>query len=95
MRETQDVRLTGWNDIPIGYGAHFELRTAPIWLRVLYRTPFLDRFAYPALVRRGLGVLSPHPHWADGEQTTVTGGWRVDDDTQPGSVSPLTSQCQP
>ncbi len=77
------MRLTGWNDIPAGFNARFEVHQAPAWLRVLYRTPFLDRFAYPALVRHGLGVLIPQPGWTEDDPAAVTGGWQVDDGAEP------------
>ena len=85
------MRLTGWNDIPRGYGARFDVASAPAWLRLLYRTPFLDRFAYPVLVRRGLGLLRPHPHWREEQLAVVEGGWRLDDPGwyPPGSVAEL------
>ena len=72
------MRLDGWNVIPDGYGARFEVDDAPRWLRLLYRTPFVDRFAYPLLVKRGLGVLSPHPGRSSDRLGPVTRGWRVD-----------------
>ena len=55
------MRLDGWNHVPDGYGATFDRTGAPLWLRVLVRTPFVDRFGYPLLVRRGLGQLHAHP----------------------------------
>jgi len=58
------MRLEGWNAIQSGYGATFDVGAAPWWLRLLFQTPFVDPFAYPLLVKRGLGVLSPHPDWA-------------------------------
>jgi hypothetical protein len=83
------VRLSGWNDIPRGYGAEFELAEAPLWLRLWFQTPFIDRFAYPLVVRRGYGWLSRQP----GEETEPIGddGWRLRPDTyvQPGSVADL------
>jgi hypothetical protein len=72
------VKLTGWNDIPQGYGATFEVARAPAWLRMLYSTPFIDRFAHPLLVRRGLGVLRPSPSWPPERLGPVEGGWRVE-----------------
>ncbi len=54
-RQTAAMKLAGWNDIPWGYAARFDTASAPVWLRILYATPFLDRFAYPQLVSRGLG----------------------------------------
>jgi hypothetical protein len=55
------VRLAGWNDIPRGYGAEFDLAQAPLWLRAWFKTPLLDRFAYPVAVRRGYGWLTKQP----------------------------------
>jgi hypothetical protein len=71
------VALDGWNRIPAGYGARFDLAAAPWWLRLWAGTPFVDRFAYPRLVRRGLGELTPHPGVPDDARGPVTGGWRV------------------
>lgn len=76
--QTPAVRLAGWNDIPRGYGARFEVERAPLWLRVLFATPFVDRFAYPLLVRRGLGVLGPHPGFPVDRLGPVPDGWRVE-----------------
>jgi hypothetical protein len=76
------VRLEGWNHVPEGYGASFDVRSAPFWLRVWFRTPFLDRWAYPQLVRRGLGYLTPHPDVPPEAREDVTDGWRV----RPGPV---------
>lgn len=72
------MRLEGWNHIPDGYGARFDLPAAPRWLRVLFRTPFLDRFAYPLLVKRGHGYLQPSPHLPAREHPTQLGDWRID-----------------
>ena len=55
------MRLEGWNHVPHGYGATFDIGGAPWWLRAWFRTPFVDRFAYPVLVDRGLGWLTAHP----------------------------------
>jgi hypothetical protein len=71
--------LDGWNSIPIGYGATFDVAAAPLWLRLLFQAPFVDRFAYPLLVKRGLGMLSPHPGWPSERLGPVTAGWRVAD----------------
>ncbi|HVM19116.1 MAG TPA: hypothetical protein VM307_04080, partial [Egibacteraceae bacterium] len=54
------------------------MRSAPRWLRALFHTPFLDRFAYPLLVKRGHGYLQPSPHLADEELGSVPDGWRID-----------------
>jgi hypothetical protein len=50
----------GWNSIPDGFGARFDLRRAPLWLKLAYRTPFLDRATFPRLVDAGLGYLVPN-----------------------------------
>ncbi len=77
-RQTSAMRLAGWNDIPRGYGARFDTASAPAWLQILSATPFLDRFAYPLLVHRGLGFLTPHPGWPATKFAPVTGGWRLE-----------------
>jgi hypothetical protein len=72
------VRLEGWNHIPEGYGARFDARSAPGWLRLLFHTPFVDRFAYPLLVQRGHGYLRPSPGVHEQELGSVSPGWRID-----------------
>ena len=83
------MKLAGWNDMPKGYGARFDTASAPVWLRILHATPFLDRFAYPQLVYRGLGFLAPHPGLSAAELDPVTGSWRLEDPhyRSPGSVA--------
>jgi len=79
--------LEGWNHIPDGYGASFAVEDAPWWLRLWYRLPFLDRFAYPLLVRRGHGYLRAFPGVPDARRGPVGEGWKVreDSDVPPGS----------
>jgi hypothetical protein len=79
------VELIGWNSIPDGYGARFELKGAPWWLRVWFHTPFIDRFAYPVVVRRGFGFLGRIPGYADEQLGAVVGEWRIE---PPGCQSP-------
>ena len=74
------MRLQGWNEIPDGYGAWFDLNRAPLWLRLWFRTPFLDRFAYPVVVRRGFGHLTAHPGWSPDQLGEIGPGWRTDPD---------------
>lgn len=85
------MRLEGWNHVPRGYAAHFDVRAAPAWLRVWFRTPFLDRFAYPHLVERGFGYLTPHPGLEPADREEVSDGWRVrpPDHRSPGSQTEL------
>lgn len=86
--------LAGWKDIPDGYGAEFDLDQAPLWLRVWFRTPFVDRFAYPVAVRQGYGWLTPHPGGEPGPIGDT--GWRLrpDDYVRPGSVADLRSRSE-
>lgn len=87
-----DVKLDGWNVMPRGYGVRFDVDAAPLWLRVFFRTPFIDRFAYPLMVRRGHAYLAPFPE-SDGlrDPFPLTGGWRLEDPdyVRPGSVTRL------
>jgi hypothetical protein len=87
------MRFAGWNDIPVGYGARFDTASAPAWLRLLFHTPFVDCFAYPLLVRRGLGFLHPDAGWPEQSLGVVHAGWRLDDPDHaaPGSVAELRS----
>jgi len=55
------VRILGWSSIPDGYGAIVDTERVPRWLHLWSRTPLLDRFCYPVLVKRGLLYLIPHP----------------------------------
>jgi|GEM_PF-5192595 len=75
LNEVTDVRLEGWNSIPDGYGASFDTKAAPWWLRLWFSTPFLDRFAYPIMVRRGFGHLALMPGHRPGPARS---GWKID-----------------
>jgi hypothetical protein len=79
------VTLEGWDHVPHGYGADFDVASAPWWLRTWFGVPFVDRYAYPQLVRRGLGYLTPSPGCPDDEREPVRGGWRL---REPGHVPP-------
>lgn len=85
------VDLPGWNVIPPGHGARFDVAASPLWLRVLFRSPFVDRFAYPLLVRRGHAYLSPFPQGAGNRAPFPSGGWRREDEdrVEPASVARL------
>ncbi|MGH3788341.1 MAG: hypothetical protein ACRDRG_17750 [Pseudonocardiaceae bacterium] len=71
------MSLEGWDNLPRGYGANFDLRAAPWWLRLWAKTPFIDRFAYPQLVRRGHGYLTPFPDFPNAERDPVSSGWQL------------------
>jgi len=82
--------------MPDGYGAVFDVRAAPLWLRLLVHTPFIDRFAYPLLVRRGHGYLTRFSGGPSAEPGDITGGWRfgTPDHLRRGASVVLTSDEQ-
>ncbi|MGZ6792794.1 MAG: hypothetical protein ACXVFV_07555 [Mycobacteriales bacterium] len=80
------MELLGWNVVPRGYGVRFDLAAAPWPLRALFRTPLLDRFAHPLLVRRGHAYLAPHPAVPEAQREPVPDvGWRLE---SPGVIVP-------
>jgi hypothetical protein len=81
------MTLEGWDHIPEGYAARFDLTSAPWWLRWWHATPFVDRYAYPRLVARGFGYLTPNPDTPSELREPVHGGWRLTgpEDVPPGS----------
>jgi hypothetical protein len=96
-RHTAAMTLEGWDHVPLGYGARFDLAAAPWWLRWWFNTPFVDRYAYPRLVARGLGYLTPHPGWPEEGREPVQGGWRVGEpgSSPPGSWAPYKRDQEP
>jgi hypothetical protein len=49
----------GWDWLP-DHGALPNLRDMPLWVRIWYRTPFIDRYAYEWMWwRGGWSVLVP------------------------------------
>lgn len=90
------MRLEGWNHIPKGYGATFDVAAAPTWLRLLHRIPVIDRFSFPLLVKQGLGWLSPDGSLPEDELAPVGGGWRMEPRgfVAPGSVDWLSAPSQ-
>ncbi len=69
--------MEGWNHIPHGYGAIFNFESGPAWLRIWIQIPFVDRFAYPIAVRKGLGTLIPMPNFLDKDRENIGPGWNV------------------
>ena len=86
-----DMELDGWNVMPRGCGVHFDVAAAPLWLQVFFRTPFIDRFAHPLMVRRGHAYLTPFPESDGLRDPFPSGGWRLQNPThvEPGSVTQL------
>ena len=78
----------GWDHIPHGYGAGFDVAAAPWWLRLWFHAPFVDRYAYPLLGRRGFAHPTPSPDARDEDRDPVGGGWRLREPgyTPPGST---------
>jgi hypothetical protein len=72
----EGMRLNGWNYIPDGYGMAVDAAAAPVWLRIWFRVPFLDRFSYPIMVKRGLAWLTRDEHEAT-RPNDAPPGWRV------------------
>ena len=81
------MTLEGWDHIPRGYRADFVLDDAPGWLRLWFHIPFIDRYAYPKVVARGHGFLTPHPNYDQVESEVPAPGWRFHPSgyIQPGS----------
>jgi hypothetical protein len=85
------VRIAGRNHVAGGYGASFDVTSAPWWLRLWFRTPFLDRWAYPRLVARGFGYLTPHPRVPLQDREEIPAGRRLRPERHepPGAVTDL------
>jgi hypothetical protein len=52
-------RRAGWNWVP-PEGARGRPDLMPRWIRIVYRTPFVDRFAYGWMWNRGGWEVVPH-----------------------------------
>lgn len=91
------MRLAGWNDIPEGYQPWFEIDRAPLWLRWWFRTPVVEKFAYPVAVRRGFGNLTAQPELLPEQLGEVGSDWRVapDGTPAPSVVTPYRSIARP
>lgn len=46
--------IRGWNDIPDGYVQEEDFHLAPLWLRILARITFFEKYAYPIAAKKGL-----------------------------------------
>lgn len=74
----------------MGAGAVFDVASAPTWLRLMWRLPLVDRFAYPRLVAGGHGYLAvDDPAVFDTKDALARGGEILPEgDEAPGSVHP-------
>ena len=54
-------RRPAWNWVPDGHGIRPRLDAVPLWVRLWYRTPFVDRFAYVWMWHHGGWWVHPHP----------------------------------
>ncbi len=88
------VVFEGWDSIPAGAVAVFDWRAAPWWVRVLVRTPFLDRIAYPWMVRHGLAWLEVFDSTVFDADAARGRGWRILPKgwVAPGSIAGLGEQ---
>ncbi len=71
------MTLEGWDHIPRGYSADFDLSGAPWWLRLWFRMPFVDRYAHPHVAARGYGYLTAKDFVPVEDREPVGPGWRL------------------
>lgn len=69
--------LTGWDYVPDGYAAEFRWSDAPVFIRAWRHIPFIDRFAYVYMVKRGHVYLRPHEIRITGGVDRVAPPWKV------------------
>lgn len=53
----EGMTTVGWDDASTDLVAKIDFESAPFWLRVLARTPLVEKYAYPIAVGRGLGTI--------------------------------------
>lgn len=71
----------------MGAGAVFDVASAPTWLRLMWRLPLVDRFAYPRLVAGGHGYLAVDDPAVFDTKDAMARGWKIlpEGDEAPGS----------
>jgi hypothetical protein len=84
-----DVQLEGWNSIPEGYGAQFDLRGVRGGFGFGSERRSSTGSHVRVAVRRGYGWLSPDQGLSVDELGGVPDGWRIrpDDHESPGSTA--------
>lgn len=71
------MNLLGWNVLPGDYAAEFKFEDGPRWLKILALTPYFERFAYPAAVKRGLGIIWSNSNRQSEREALESIGWVV------------------
>lgn len=95
------MNLVGWNVLPDNCSVEFIFEEGPTWLKVLALTPFLDRFAYPIAVKRGLGFLWSSTLSEEEILELESWGWNIylrvknnEERFQEGSIARLTTSAR-
>jgi len=73
------MTLKPWSEIPADFYPEFNFHRGPLWLRVLARTPVLDRYAYPIAMKKGLCDLWPTNEQASLDDDFARGNWIIKD----------------
>ncbi len=63
--------------VPSNFHAEFNFHLSPLWLRILARTPFLDRYAYPIAKNLGLAELWPNSSDSTLDPDFDVSGWII------------------
>ena len=71
------MRRRDATEVPEGYGGFEDSASAPFWLRLRLRLPFLKTRACEEAYQQGVFYISPIPEWPEDEFGAVPQGWRV------------------
>lgn len=69
--------IQGWNTCPDNFRSEITFSCAPLWLRILARTVYFERFAYPIAVEMGFGRLFPNEIDPSASEEYFIGNWKV------------------
>ena len=96
------MKLNGWNSWPDGYIQEIDFTRANVFVRVLARTPYFERFAYPLAIKSGCGTLWPMNSEQPSNNLRSFEGWNVESRSMSnlelqsrGAYAELTSHQQP
>ena len=73
-----EMELLGWNLLPDDSAVEFKFEEGPTWLKILALTPYFERFAYPAAVKRGLGILWSNSLGQGKKVALESTGWKIE-----------------